>query len=274
MTTDPQRARAARFRDLHTSGSLLVLPNAWDGGSARVFELAGFQALGTTSAGIALSLGYPDGERMSRDEMMQALRRITRMVAIPVTADLEAGYGDLADTVRAAIDTGVVGMNIEDSSPIDDQLVEVSVMVEKIKTIRDVAESERLSFVINARTDVYLNSIGEPATRFDHAVRRANAYRDAGADCLFVPRVTDRETIGRLVRAIRGPVNILAGPGCPPTGELQRLGVARVSIGSGPMRATLSLTRRIAKELAEQGTYSGFTEHTSPLAEFNRLFER
>ncbi len=278
MIPERQRAKAIQFRNMHTSGQILVLPNAWDAGSARIFELAGFRAIGTTSAGIAFSLAYPDGERVSREEMIDSVRHIARAVAVPITADLEAGYGPtmdaLAETVRAAIDAGAVGMNVEDSSPADGQLVDIPVMIDKIRTIRRVADAEGLGFLINARTDVYLHRIGEPAGRFDHAVRRANAYRDAGADCLFVPGATDAETIGRLVRAISGPVNILAGPGCPPVAELQRLGVARVSMGGGPMRATLTILRRIATQLAEQGTYTGFTENTISHAELNRLFAR
>jgi 2-methylisocitrate lyase-like PEP mutase family enzyme len=128
-----------------------------------------------------------------------------------------------------------------------------------------------VSLVVNARTDVYLRGIGEPGERFEHAVRRANAYRAAGADCLFVPGVRDAETIGRLARAINGPLNVLAGPGMPPVAELGRLGVVRVSVGSGPMTATLTLVRRIAQELKGTGTYSAFTEGAVPYAEWNRL---
>ena len=254
-----------------------MLPNAWDAGSARIFEHAGFQALGTTSAGVALSLGYPDGERVSRAEMLEAVRRIASAVAIPVTADLEAGYGptvnDAVETARGAIAAGAVGMNFEDSTS-DDRLVDLAAQVERIRAIRKLAEAEKIAFVLNARTDVFLLGVGEPAGRFDEAVRRANAYREAGADCLFVPGVTDAETIGRLVRAIKGPMNVLAGRGTPPTAELERLGVARVSIGGGPMRAALTLTLRIAQELAERGTYVSFTENTLPLRDFNRLFDR
>lgn len=277
MRAETQRAKAKRFLDLHTAGRLLVLPNAWDAGSARIFEQAGFQALGTTSAGIALSLGYPDGERVSRAEMLEAVRRIVTAVEIPVTADLEAGYGptvnDAVETARAAIASGAVGMNFEDSTP-DDRLVEVAPQVERIRAIKNVAEDHGIAFVLNARTDVFLLKIGDPAGRFDEAVRRANAYREAGADCLFVPGLADGETIGRLVRAIRGPLNVLAVRGTPPTAELERLGVARVSVGGGPMRAALTLTLRIARELAEQGTYSGFTENALPLRDFNRMFDR
>ena len=272
-----QRAKAKRFLELHTSGRLLVLPNAWDAGSARIFEHAGFQALGSTSAGVALSLGRPDGERVSRAEMLEAVRRIAGAVAIPVTADLEAGYGptvgDAVETARGAIAAGAVGMNFEDSTS-DDRLVDAAAQVERIRAIKKLAEAEKIAFVLNARTDVFLLQIGEPAGRFDEAVRRANAYRQAGADCLFVPGVTDADTIGRLVRAIKGPLNVLTGRGTPPTAELERLGVARVSIGGGPMRATLTLTRRIAEELRDHGTYTGFTENVLPLRDFNRLFDR
>ena len=272
-----QRAKAKRFLELHTSGRLLVLPNAWDAGSARIFEHAGFEALGTTSAGVALSLGYPDGERVSRAEMLEVARRIASAVAIPVTADLEAGYGsavsDAVETARGAIAAGAVGMNFEDSTS-DDRLVDVAAQTERIRAIKKLAEAEKIAFVLNARTDVFLLAIDEPESRFDEAVRRVNAYRQAGADCLFVPGVTDAETLGRLARAIKGPLNVLAVRGTPPIAELERLGVARVSVGSGPMRATLALTQRIAQELRERGTYAGFTEGTPPLRDFNRLFDR
>ncbi len=278
MIPASQRAKALQFRTMHTSGDLLVLPNAWDAGSARIFEQAGFHAIGTTSAGIAYALGYADGEQMRREMMLDAVRRITRAVAVPVTADCEAGYAvtreALAETVQAAIGAGAVGMNIEGSQPSDGQLIAVDRMVEKIQTIRRVAEAAGLALVINARTDVYLHAIGAPASRFDHAVSRANAYREAGADCLYVPGVTDAEIIGRLVHMINGPVNIMVNPGCPSTAELTRLGVARVSLGAGPMRATLSLVRRIATELAAHGTYSDFLESMLSRAECNRLFEK
>jgi 2-methylisocitrate lyase-like PEP mutase family enzyme len=273
---ETQQSRAARFRDMHGGGRILVLPNAWDAGSARIYEQAGFRAVATTSAGIALSHGCPDGERLRREEMLEAVGRIVRAVSVPVTADLEAGYGAtpqaVAETARLAMEAGAVGMNLEDSSPRDGQLCPVEAMVERIGAIRRVAEERRLAFVINARTDVYLNAIGEPAGRLDHAIRRANAYRAAGADCLFVPGVTDAATIGRLVGAIQGPVNILAGRGAPATAELERLGVARLSVGSGPVRAAYSHLRRLAVELGERGTYALFTEDTVPLKDFNQLF--
>jgi len=277
MTT--QRDKAEQFRQMHNGPQPLVLPNAWDVASARIFEQAGYRAIATTSAGIAASLGYPDGQRVSRGAMIEVVERIARGVEVPVTADMEAGYGatveDVAGTARAVIAAGAIGMNLEDATgQADSPLADVSVQVEKIRAIRQVAASKGVELVLNARTDVYLLGLGDPEYRFGEAVRRLNAYREAGADCLFVPGVSDATTIGQLVGAIHGPVNVLAGRGTPSVAELARLGVARVSVGSGPMRATLALLRRIAHELAEQGTYTAFADSALPYDEVNRLFER
>ena len=274
MHLQDQRARAIRFRELHQGPRILVLPNAWDEGSARLFEQAGFGALGTTSAGIAASMGKADGQRISRTQMLGAVERIANTVSIPVTADMEAGYGEtleeVINTARFLIATGAVGLNIEDA-PVNAAgvLADAGRQVELLQAIRETAA---VALVINARTDVYLNQIGPPETRFAETVRRANAYMKAGADCVFVPGVRDRETIRNLAREIHGPVNILAGAGVPPVRELAELGVRRVSVGSGPMRATLGLIQRIARELKEEGTYEGFTEGALPYPELERLF--
>jgi len=258
--------KTALFRSLHSGPKILVLPNAWDVASARIFETAGFPAIATTSAGVANSLGYADGQRVSRDEMLDVIRRIVRAVSIPVTADVESGYGDAVGTAQALADLGAAGMNLEDT--IGDSLIELSTQVKTIEVLRS-----RTDLVINARMDLFLMSLGDPATRVDRAIERLNAYVNAGADCLFAPGVRDPETIGRLAKAVQGPLNILAVAGTPPIAELQRQGVARVSIGSGAMRATMGLTERIAKELLERGTYSAFTEGAMPYADANRLFE-
>ncbi len=272
---DGLAAKAELLRGLHHGPEILVLPNAWDAASARIFEDAGFPALATTSAGIAASLGYPDGERVARDEMLQVVRRIARAVAIPVTADLEAGYGptipDAEATARGLLEAGAVGLNFEDSHGIT--LVDPAVHAERIRAIRRVGDGAGVPIVINARTDVYLAQVGAPETRFDEAVRRANIYLGAGADCVFIPGGFDGETIGRLVQAVSGPINIILFPGMPSIPELQRLGVARVSTGSGPMRAALGFTRRLAQELKQHGTYSAFAEGI-PYAEVNRLMGR
>jgi 2-methylisocitrate lyase-like PEP mutase family enzyme len=279
MDKSTQREKAERLRELHHGPAILVLPNAWDVASAVLFAQAGFGAIATTSAGIAATLGYPDGERISRDEMLAVVGRIAAAVDLPVTADMEAGYGG---TVAAAVATaegviaaGAVGLNLEDATDAGPEpLADVAAQAEKIQAIRAVAAERGVPLVVNARTDVYLLEVGEPDARFAEAVRRLSAYRQAGADCLFVPDVRDAETIGRLVHAVDGPLNVLAGAGTPPIGELARLGVARVSVGSGPMRATLALVRRIAAELRDQGTYTAFTENALAYAEVNRLLER
>ncbi|MCU1274355.1 MAG: phosphonomutase -like protein [Bryobacterales bacterium] len=275
MERDTWSARAIRFRELHQGPGILVLPNAWDAASARIFETAGFQAIGTTSAGVSFALGFPDGNRASRAPVLGAVKRIASAVSAPVTADMVSGYGESMDevveTAKVVVAAGAVGMNIEDASG-DGALFDRALQVEKIQAIRRACDSAGTALVINARTDVYLGQIGEPESRFQHAVERANAYRKAGADCLFVPGVRDAETIRRLTHAIDGPVNILAVAGAPPVAVLESLGVRRVSVGSGPMRATLALTARIALELIAQGTYGSFAD-AIPYPEANRLFE-
>jgi len=269
-----QKERAHTFRAMHR-GQILLLPNVWDVASARIVEQAGFGAIATTSAGVAFSLGYPDGQRISREEMLARVARIAKAVNVPVTADVEAGYGDrpedAARTAREVIEAGAVGMNLEDGT--DDPvhpLVELPLQLEKIRAVREAALKSGVLLVLNARTDVYLAQVGAPETRHDEALRRVLAFRDAGADCVFVPGLKDPETIGRMVRDVKCPVNILAGPGSPPVPELERLGVARVSLGSGPMRATLGLLKRLAEELRTSGTYSAI-EGAPSHADINRL---
>lgn len=272
------RDKAISLRNLHHGPGILVLANAWDAASARLFEQAGFRAIGTTSAGISASLGYADGQRISRDEMLSVVSRIAGVVSAPVSADMEAGYGDtpeqMAEMARATLAAGAVGLNIEDSTGrTDPPLADISLQVEKIRAIREAAIAAQAPLVINARTDVYARTAGDEASHFEQAVQRANAYGQAGADCLFVIGVKDKETIGRLVRAIDGPLNILAGAGSPTIPELEQLGVARVSVGAGPMRATMALVQRIARELLEEGNYTSFTQDTLSHAEVNRLFD-
>jgi 2-methylisocitrate lyase-like PEP mutase family enzyme len=232
-----QSEKAERLRSFHHGPPILVLPNAWDAASARMIEDAGFPAVATTSAGIAISMGFQDG---------------------------------------AALAAGAVGMNLEDSWERGGRtaLAAIALQEDRIQAAREAAESAGIPLVLNARTDVFLRSFGEESTRFDEAVRRLNGYLAAGADCAFPILVRDPRLIADLVEAIKGPVNVLAGPGAPEIPELEMLGVARVSFGSGLMRAALSLTRRIAKELKASGTYRSFPEDTVPSPEANRLFAR
>ncbi|HUA19259.1 MAG TPA: isocitrate lyase/phosphoenolpyruvate mutase family protein [Bryobacteraceae bacterium] len=260
--------KTALFRELHQGPRILMLPNAWDVSSARIFEEAGFPAVGTSSAGVANILGYADGERTPGAEMIAFCGRIARALRIPVTADVEAGYGDPLGTAQALADAGLAGMNLEDTLGHEPgSLVDLRTQTRAIEQIR-----AKTDLVINARCDIYLAGIGDPATRFDRIVERLNAYRQAGADCLFAPGVRDAGTIGRLTHAVNGPLNVLVGPGMPPAAELERLGVRRVSVGSGPMRATMGLTQRIAKELRGPGTYS-WLEGSLSYVDANRLFE-
>jgi 2-methylisocitrate lyase-like PEP mutase family enzyme len=187
-----------------------------------------------------------------------------------------AGFGAtpeaVAETVRGLIEAGAVGFNMEDSTgDPHNPLVAISLHVDKILAAREAAMTAGVPTIINARTDVLLAAVGAPDTRLDHAVRRANAYREAGADCLFVPGVQDSVTIAQLARSINGPLNILARATTPSIPELARLGVARVSVGSGPMLATLGRLRRIAGELLGPGTFTAMTEDTIPYAELNEL---
>jgi len=270
---------ARQFLQLHDRRKILVLPNAWDVASARIFEDAGFPAIATTSGGIANALGYPDGQHISRDEMLAVVHCIAEAVAVPVTADMEAGYGltpeAVADSARQAISAGAVGMNLEDGIPgRPDRLFDVSQQQEKIRAVVEACQAMRVPFVLNARTDVFLHSIGPAETRLAHALERLNAYREAGAQCLFAPGMIDERIIAELVRGLSGPLNILAGAGCPSIPTLQGLGVARVSLGSGPMRATLGLLTRMARQLREEGSFALMTQDAVSYVDANRLVNR
>jgi 2-methylisocitrate lyase-like PEP mutase family enzyme len=250
---------------------MLVLPNAWDAGSARIFVEAGFPALATTSAGVAYSLGYPDGEQIIREEMLAAVERITRRVAVPVTADMEAGYGRtpeaVAETMGRVLAAGAVGMNLEDRIH-GESLLDFDLAVKRVRAVRSAADHTGIPLVLNARTDAFSPDMGG----FAEAVRRGNAYREAGADSVFVPFVGDRGTIERLVKEIEAPLNILGSPNAPSLKEMANLGVRRITFGSAPMRATLGLVRRMAREWREKGTYGTLDAYGIPFAELQQLF--
>ena len=278
MAKKAQAELAREFLKLHGGSKILVLPNAWDVASARIFEEAGFPAIGTSSAGVAFSLGYPDGQKIRREEMLAVVRRIAEAVDVPVTADVEAGFGStpeaVADTAREVIAAGAMGMNLEDGDEgRPDFLVDLARQKEIIRAVLEVGKGVGISFVLNARTDIFLYGIGPAETRLARAIERLNAYREAGAQSLFAPGVKDKETIAQLARGLTGPLNILATVGTPPVAELQRLGVARVSVGSGPMRATLGFLGRMARQLHDEGAFTLMTEGTIPYADVNRLFQ-
>ena len=279
MNITVQTEKAERLRALHQGPKILVLPNAWDVASARIIEEMGYPAIATSSAAIAATLGYPDGQRISRNEMLAVVNRITRAVRVPVTADAESGYGttpqDAAQFAKDLVASGAVGLNFEDITGDDESShVELGVQVSRIEALRDTSKSLGVPLVINARTDIFLMPIGPAETRLERTIDRLRAYRRAGADCVFVPGVADREIIRKLVRSVEVPLNILASATCPPIPELERLGVRRLSLGSSLMRATLGFVRCIGKELQASGTYASLNEGTVPFLELQQLLAR
>jgi 2-methylisocitrate lyase-like PEP mutase family enzyme len=253
MTTSPGHARL--FRSLHDGPSVLALPNAWDVASARLVEDAGAAAVATTSAGVAWSLGAPDGDRLDRDRAVDLVARVVAAVDIPVSADIEGGFADdaygVADTIRAVLAAGAVGVNLEDADHRGaGALLPAAEQVERIAAAREAAGD---GLFLNARIDTYLRAVPDP---LPETLTRAAAYLAAGADGIFVPGVTDPGTVAALVRGIAAPVNVLAGPGAPPVPQLARLGVARVSLGSSVAEAAYAVVERAARELLAEGTYA------------------
>ena len=276
MSRDLLIRKAARLRELHRGTKILILLNVWDVASARLIESMGLPAVATSSAAVANSLGYADGERISRSEMLAVVRRISAAVKVPVTADMEGGYCNLpegmAETAHELLEAGAVGLNLEDSHQ-ERKLVDVSLQQEKLRALKEAGRTEGVDLVLNARTDPYLLKDAGDTWRIEETVCRARAYRDAGADCIFVPGLSDAETIRRLLEESPGPLNVLAGKGGLPVPELERLGVARLSLGSGPARAALAAFRRIAREVLDQGTYHSMTEDTLTYDEMQRLLQ-
>jgi 2-methylisocitrate lyase-like PEP mutase family enzyme len=261
---DGMSEMAERFHALHEGPEMLVLPNAWDAASARIVERAGARAIATTSSGIAQSLGFRDGNVLARDLAVEVVARIVRAVRIPVSADIEEGYGatpdDVADTVEAIVAAGAVGINLEDGAK------DAAILADKIRAIRRRFDRSRL--FINARPDLFLRGAENPLAG---TLERAKLYRDAGADGIFVPRAKP-DDIAKLCAEIPLPVNILALPGTAPPAELAKLGVRRLSVGGGLMHAALGATERWARSLLQDGRYDFLEVAISP-AEANKLFE-
>jgi 2-methylisocitrate lyase-like PEP mutase family enzyme len=276
MSEDNQIARARRFRELHEAPGMFLMPNAWNPGSARMLAAAGFPAIATTSGGIALSLGIPDYEGcITLRQTIDAIAGIAAAIEVPLSADLESGYGpnpeDVAETAWRAIDAGAVGGNIEDYTGDRRQpLFDAAHAAERIAAARAAADDTEIKFTLTARTDCYMTGMEAP---FAEAVRRCNLYREAGADCLFVPGVDSLATISALVREIDAPLNVMVGAGNNKfaIADLKGVGVKRVSLGGSLARATFGLIRRAAKEMLESGTFS-FAEQQVTDAELSTLF--
>lgn len=253
-------AKAAILRSLHLDGPPLLLANAWDAASAAVIAATGAPAVATTSAGVAWSLGIPDGNVLGRRLAVELIARVVSAVRVPVTADIEGGFGDdpagVGETVHAVLDAGAVGINIEDVAlGREDALRPTEDQARRVEAARRAATAAGVRLFINARVDTYLRDVGDPTGRLDETTARAQAYLAAGADGIFVPGVVDPDTIRQLVSAIPAPLNILVGPGSPTVSELAGLGVRRVSLGSSVAAAAYAVADKAARELAGSGTY-------------------
>lgn len=275
-----QTKKAKDFLALHHAADLLILPNAWDAASAKLFETENFKAIATTSAGIAAVLGYADGQEMSLEENLGISRLIVRCTSLPVSVDIEAGYTtsaeDLARVAGLVLETGAVGLNLEDSTgnPAT-PLYDTHLQQEKIRAMRAMSSQKGIHLVINARTDTCLIN-NDVNAGIRQAIERGNAYREAGADCIFIPDMDnlDERAMSVLVNEIDAPINIISGVNTPPVSVLQEIGVARVSMGPRPMRATLSLLREIAREINKEGTFKLMTDSTITYSEVNQWFTR
>lgn len=270
-------AKARLLRGLHDR-STVVLPNAWDAASAALFAAAGAVAIATTSGGISWAHGRPDGQGLTRVESVEAARRIVEAVDVPVSADIEEGYGtapgDVSTTVRAIIDVGVAGMNLEDSRAAGGPLFGRTEQADRLRAAREAADAAGVpELFVNARTDVFLFQIGDPAGRLDEVLDRAESYATAGADLLFVPGLSDLRTIELLVSSAPLPINVLAGPGGPTTAELRAVGARRITVGTGIAQSAYATARQAASELLESGTYTEL-DSAIEFSELNDLFPR
>ncbi len=271
-----QKQKADKLRSLHNGPDILLFANAWDVASACILERLEFPAIATTSAGIANTLGYADGQQITSVEMLRVVSHIAHAVNIPVTADMEAGYSTSAVQMHQValqlIEAGAVGLNLEDGEDDEARVSETQAHVEKIQAVKEAGMQSGIPLVINARTDAYWATESPSPNRFAECVRRANLYREAGADCIFVPGMKNIDEIKKFLQESPGPLNVLAGPGAPTIEELKRAGVRRVSLGSGPSRAALGLLREIATELRSHGTYESVARYMVPANEVNAMF--
>ena len=273
MPTQAEKAEA--FRALHLGPRTLVLPNAWDVASARLFENAGFPAVATSSAGVMVSRGYPDGEGMPRREYLSVVQRIAERLSVPLSADIVSGYGrsvrDVTTTTEQVIRAGAVGINIEDLRHPHEGLFRLDVQLKRLAAAKQAATSTGVPLVINARTDAFRHSPGEEPDRLREAIRRATAYRDAGADCVYPMGVTDANSIATFVEAVHCPVNVMVREGLPPLAELERLGVRRVSFGPAASYAALGLLKRASEEVLERGSFDLLVHGAISFSELNEL---
>ena len=262
LATTNEKSR--KLRELVRAPEILIMPGAYDVLSARLFEQMGFKAIQGTSGGIAAALGYPDGEVMSRDVFIELSGNFAAAVSVPFNADAERGYGDEAavrDTVRALVARGVAGMNLEDGAAKGrGGLVELAQQLRKIAAVMQTKRELGSEFFLNARVDAFHVITDDPKQALDEAIRRGNAYAEAGGDCIFYLNLHSSDAIGRVAKEVKAPISILAGPQSPSVKELQDLGVARVSYGSGFMKAAITGAKRLAQEIQQNGTVTALKD--------------
>ena len=270
-----QAKRAEEFRRLHDRRDILVLPNAWDVPSARVFEDEGFPAVATSSAGLMASLGYPDGESIPRREFVSAVGKIARILSVPLSADVVGGFGSSPDAVARSVKqfvrAGAVGINIEDFVHETKKLLPVERQVARLRALVKLQKFMGIPFVINARTDALRFAPGDGDTKLEEAMRRASVYRDVGVDCVYPMGLTDAESISTFVKALDFPVNVMVRKGLPPVPELKRIGVTRVSFGPSASYAAMGLLKRASREVRQKGTYGALVEGAITFDELNAL---
>jgi 2-methylisocitrate lyase-like PEP mutase family enzyme len=271
MTNESRTQRAARdavlLRSMHGGDEVLVLANAWDAMSAAIIASAGARAVATTSGGISWTLGHPDGQGLAREGAVAAIERIVSAVRVPVSADIEGGYGRdpdaVAMTVASVVAAGAAGINLEDTLGVGAPLIDPRLQAQRIRSARNAGNESGVAVVINARTDVFLLNPAAHGDRLAEVIARGHLYREAGADCLFVPGLFDLPTIAALVEGSPLPINIMAGPGGATVAQLAAVGVKRVSVGTFIAQAAYALVRRAAVELLERGTLGAVADRLS-----------
>jgi 2-methylisocitrate lyase-like PEP mutase family enzyme len=265
-----QKTKAEAFGALHHGGNILILPNAWDAASAAIMEDAGAKAVATSSAAVAWAHGYPDGDALPLPKLLSTIETVARVVSVPVTADIEGGYtddlGQLAETIKAVIAAGAVGINLEDGARAPD------LHARKIEAARKAADDAGVPLFINARIDVYLKRLAEGHAAYTETIQRASKYAAAGASGIFVPGPSDNDLIGRLADEIRLPLNIMLLPTLAPAERLQALGVRRVSSGGAPFRAAYARLAKAAAAYLADGDPAAFANDPDGLGNLNKRF--
>jgi 2-methylisocitrate lyase-like PEP mutase family enzyme len=265
-------SEAKTFHDLHQGTDLLILPNAWDAGSARLFEDAGAKAIATTSAGVAWALGYQDGNMLPIDKLVAVVSGISDIIKVPLSVDFEGGYTHdpkkIGETLKPILGAGAVGINIEDGDDAPELLAR------KIEQARKTAQAAGVELFINARTDVYLNEVGEPESRAQETISRATSYREAGANGIFVPGLFETAAIKGIASEVRIPLNVMAWPDLPSAATLSNLGVRRLSAGGSILQLIWYQAAKVAKQFLQTGDARSVAGEALGYSKLQDLFSR